>query len=477
MLCATISGPSFSEAKQQLLYSLPLVDSIELRIDYLLSLSPNQLKHLVSLAKKPILTLRKHTSFSETVWVERTMELAKLQPDYLDIDKDFPKTALKRIQNQYPDIKIILSYHSETSEHVPDIYNKMLKQQAHHYKIAITSTKSIDTLRCIQIKKSLPENTTLLCMGNEGIASRILSPLIKNAINYASGINAPKVAPGQLSIEDLLAYNYSNLSSEASIYGLIGNPVDRSISHLSHNKLFSELQLQVSYIKILLSSHELKEFFSLARDLPFRGLSVTMPLKTDVLDYIDILDTSVKHCQSCNTLVFNNNKITGYNTDGSGLLNLLKRKNIALQNTHVAIVGSGGAAMAIATTFADSGAHISIFNRTEANAKKLAELCNGNAFPLSSLSENHNVDILILCLPPNVEIPEVFPPVIIDINTLPKETAYTKKAKNQGCQILYGYEMFAEQALLQFSLWFPKKLSEEDSKRFRISVENIVNAM
>ncbi|QVE49255.1 bifunctional 3-dehydroquinate dehydratase/shikimate dehydrogenase [Chlamydia crocodili] len=477
MLCATISGPSFSEAKQQLLHSLPLVDSIELRIDCLLSLSLDQLKHLVSLAKKPILTLKKHASLSESVWVERTMELAKLQPDYLDIDKDFPKEALRNIQNQYPNIKIILSYHSKTSEYVPNLYNDMLKQQAHHYKIAITSTKSIDTLRYIRIKKYLPENTTVLCMGNEGIASRILSPLMKNAINYASGINAPKVAPGQLSIEDLLAYNYANLSSESSIYGLIGNPVDRSISHLSHNKLFSELNMKMSYIKILLTSQELKDFFSLTRDLPFRGLSVTMPFKTDVLDYIDILDTSVKHCQSCNTLVFNNNKITGYNTDGSGLLNLLKRKNITLQNTHVAIVGSGGAAMAIATTFAYSGARISIFNRTEAHAKKLAELCNGNAFPLSSLSENLNIDILILCLPPNVEIPEVFSPVIIDINTLPKESHYTRKAKTKGCHILYGYEMFAEQALLQFSLWFPEKLSEEDNERFRISVENIVNAM
>lgn len=477
MLCATISGPSFFEAKQQLLHSLPFVDSIELRIDCLLSLSSDQLKHLVCLAKKPILTLRRHASLSEIAWVERTMELAKLQPDYLDIDKDFPKEALRKIRNQYPNIKIILSYHSQTSEHVPTLYNEMLKQQAHHYKIAITSTKSVDALRLIQIKKHLPENTTVLCMGNEGIASRILSPLMKNAINYASGIHAPKVAPGQLSIEDLLAYNYANLSSEARIYGLIGNPIDRSISHLSHNKLFSELHMKTSYIKILLSSADLKEFFSLTRDLPFGGLSVTMPFKTDVLDYIDVFDPSVKHCQSCNTLVFNENKITGHNTDGLGLLNLLKRKNIAVHNTHVGIVGSGGAAKAIATTFAYSGACISIFNRTEENGKKLAELCNGNAFPLSSLSEKHAIDILILCLPPHVKIPEIFPPVVIDINTLPKESPYTRKAKAQGCHVLYGYEMFAEQALLQFSLWFPGSLSQDDSERFRINVENIVNTM
>ncbi len=477
MLCATISGPTFAEAEQQLLHSLPLVDSIELRIDYLLSLSSDELKHLIALAKKPILTLRKNPSLSEIAWIERTIQLAKLQPEYLDIDKDFPKEALAKIQKNYPNIKIILSYHSDTSEHIPNLCNEMLRRQAHHYKIAITSTKSIDTLRCIQIKKHLPENTTLLCMGNAGIASRILSPLMKNAINYASGINAPKVAQGQLSIEDLLAYNYTNLSSESHIYGLIGNPVDRSISHLSHNKLFSELQLNMSYIKILLTPYELNEFFSLTRDLPFGGLSVTMPFKTDVLEYIDILDPSVQQCQSCNTLVFRDNKIAGYNTDGLGLLNLLKRKNILLQNKHVGIVGSGGAAKAIATTFADSGAQISIFNRTKTHAEKLSVLCHGQAFPLNALSENHNIDILILCLPPDVEIPEIYPPVIIDINTLPKESLYTKKAKERGCQILYGYEMFAEQALLQFSLWFPDKLSQENREQFRLSVENIINAM
>lgn len=157
MLCATISGPTFAEAKQQLLHSLPLVDSIELRIDCLLSLSSNELKHLVSLAKKPILTLRKHTSLSEIAWIERTLQLAELQPEYLDIDKDFPKEALAKIQKNYPKIKIILSYHSETSEHIPNLCKEMLRQQAHHYKIAITSTKSTDTLRCIQIKNTCPK--------------------------------------------------------------------------------------------------------------------------------------------------------------------------------------------------------------------------------------------------------------------------------------------------------------------------------
>ncbi|EPP39011.1 shikimate / quinate 5-dehydrogenase family protein, partial [Chlamydia psittaci 84-8471/1] len=78
-------------------------------------------------------------------------------------------------------------------------------------------------------------------------------------------------------------------------------------------KLFSELQLNMSYIKILLTPYELNEFFSLTRDLPFGGLSVTMPFKTDVLEYIDILDPSVQQCQSCNTLVFRDNKIAGYN--------------------------------------------------------------------------------------------------------------------------------------------------------------------
>ncbi|WP_348662936.1 bifunctional 3-dehydroquinate dehydratase/shikimate dehydrogenase [Chlamydia vaughanii] len=477
MLCATVSGPSFIEAQQQILHSRSFVDSIELRIDYLLSLSNNEITELVALAKQPILTLKKHPSFSEDLWIQRVIDLAKLGPEYLDIDKDFPQEALKHIRKKYPNVKIILSFHSDTEEHISNLYDEMAKQEAHHYKIAITPKSSLNTFRYIKIKKQLPNNTTVLCMGTSGTASRILSPIINNGINYAAAINAPKAAPGQLSLPDLLAYNYFGLSSESRIYGLIGNPVDRSISHISHNKLFSDLHLPASYIKILLETQELKEFVSLTRELPFGGLSVTMPFKTAILDFIDVLDVSAKNCQSCNTLVFNNNEITGYNTDGQGLLNLLKNKNIKLHATQVGIVGSGGSAKAIATTLASSGANIHIFNRTEAHAKELAELCCGKAFPLSALSHHSPIDILILCVPPNVEIPEVFPPVIIDINTLPKESNYTKKAKEHGCQILYGYEMFAQQALLQFSLWFPEKISQKDQETFLLNVENTVSTM
>ncbi|ANG65806.1 bifunctional 3-dehydroquinate dehydratase/shikimate dehydrogenase [Chlamydia gallinacea] len=477
MLCATISGPSFKEAQQQILHSLPFVDSIELRIDYLLSLSEEEIHELIILAKHPILTLKRLAHTPQEVWVQQVMNLARLQPEYLDIDYTFPKEALNHIRKYYPKIKILLSFHSDTYEHLPTIYKNLAQTPAHEYKLAISPRNSLETFHCLQYKNHLPENTTLLCMGEVGIPSRILSPLIKNKKNYTAAPYSSPVAPGQLPLKELLTYNYANLSEKSQIYGLIGNPIDRSISHISHNQLFANLHLSASYIKILLEFHELEAFISLSRELPFRGLSVTTPFKTEIINYIDVLDPSVHQCQACNTLVFKNNTLIGYNTDGLGMIHLLNAKGISLKNSRLGIVGAGGAAKAIALACAHAGANISIFNRSSTPGIQLANLCGGSFFPLNELSPTQAIDILILCLPPNTPFPEIFPPIILDINTLPKESTYTKKAKHRGCYILYGYELFAQQALLQFALWLPTPLSQHQHDEFLIHIENIMHSV
>ncbi|AHK63359.1 Shikimate dehydrogenase (NADP(+)) [Chlamydia avium] len=477
MLCAIINGPSFIEAKQQILNSLPFVESIELRIDHLSSLSEEEIHKLVVLAKKPILTLKQIESIPHETWVKQVINLAKFHPEYLDIDYSFPKDALSHIQRCYPDIKILLSFHSDTHVHLPTIYKNMLKIPAHEYKLAVSPTSSLETFHYIRYKNQLPENTTLICMGDIGVPSRILSPLMKNKRNYISAPHVPPIAPGQLSLDKLLDYNYTHLSEKSHIYGLIGNPVNRSISHISHNKLFSDLKLSASYIKILLAPEELEPFITLSQELPFKGLSITMPFKTKILKYIDVLDSSATQCQACNTLVFKNKTLIGYNTDGLGAIRLFSNKGISIKGSRIGIIGAGGTAKAIASACAHLGADIYIFNRSIAPGAHLADLCGGSFFPLNELSNKHLIDILILCLPPEVSFPEIFPPTILDVNTLPKESSYIKKAKQKGCRILYGYELFAQQALLQFSLWFPKTISQQHCDQFLVYIENIMNSM
>ncbi|WP_201457103.1 bifunctional 3-dehydroquinate dehydratase/shikimate dehydrogenase [Chlamydia sp. 17-3921] len=477
MLCATISGPSFSKAKQQILDSLPLVDSIELRIDAMPNLSNKELSSLIAIAKSPICTFKKSLAPSTATWIKKIQELAALSPTYLDIDKDFPIEVLQQIQKSYPNIKIILSYHSEKNENLHEIHCEMLSTPANYYKIVVSPETTIETLKYMKSAYSLPKNTTTLCLGEQGLASRIFSPLVGNAINYAAGVHTFPVAPGQPYIQDLLAYNYKNISKGASIYGLIGSPIDRSLSHITHNKLFSKLNLNASYIKLAITPEQLSEFFRVAKNLPFQGLSVTMPLKTTVLNYVDILDDTAKQCGSVNTLIFREGVTFGHNTDGLGILNLLNLHKIPIKNQHIAILGAGGAAKAIATTLANHGAQIHIFNRTRQHTEELAQRCNGKAYSLQEFKEFSYSDMVINTLPSNIDFPWRFPPIVIDINTLPKETHYTRIAKQQGSFVLYGYEMFIEQALLQFALWFPKILSQKFCNFFRKDVQNLMNSL
>ncbi|EPP34669.1 shikimate 5-dehydrogenase [Chlamydia ibidis] len=474
MLCATISGPSFLEAKTQILHSLPLVDAIELRVDRFSEVSNNELASLVRLAKRTILTFQKPIQLTRAQWVLKIQELADLCPDYLDVDKSFPKNILNRIRSKHPQIKIILSHHSNTWEPINELYNVISKTQVDYYKIAVTPQSSLETLQCMCQKQSLPDNVTAICMGNYGIPARVLSPLVNNNINYSSGIGAPQAAPGQLSVTELLSYNYSNLTPDANIYALIGNPVNRSISHRSHNHFFSLLGISASYVKILLNAEELPEFFKLAHQLNFKGVSVTMPLKTEVLKHVDILDPTVLSCQSCNTLVFDQNKIVGYNTDGLGLLNLMCNYGISIKNKSIAILGAGGAAKAIATTLSRFGGNVYIFNRSKPARDELADLCSGKSFPLDMLSDAFPIDIIINCLPPNIPFKEIFAPIVIDINTQSRTSPYLEKSREYGSVVLYGYQMFMEQALLQFAFWFPGRLSPTLCAQFRQEVTRIM---
>lgn len=473
MLCATVNGPSFADAKKQVLDSLPFVDIIELRTDALFSLSDEEIRTLMALARRTMLTVKKYHDLPDHMWIQRTLDLAKLRPTYLDIEYTFPRHALAYIQQHYPTIKIQLSFHGEGEDDLSALYQRMCAIPADAYKIAVTSTNSIDTLRCMQMKYSLPKNTTVLCMGDAGIPSRILSPIIDNHINYVAAVGALPSAPGQMSLSDLLNYNYTQLHSSSSIYGLIGNPIHYSISHLSHNQAFAQLAIPSSYIKMPLQPCELPHFLSLARQLPFKGISVTRPFKTQILNHIDSMDDSVTRSQSCNTLVFQDHTITGYNTDGLGVIRLFQRKGISIKNAHIAIIGSGGAARAIAYECAYRGAHMSIFSRNEREGNSLATLCSGTFSPLSPRIKGH-FDITILCTPPHVDLPTISTSVLLDINTLPQKSSYTEQARQRGCSILYGYEMFAQQALLQFSLWFPHKIPSIFCETFTKNIENIL---
>ncbi|MGZ3732411.1 MAG: shikimate dehydrogenase, partial [Parachlamydiaceae bacterium] len=240
------------------------------------------------------------------------------------------------------------------------------------------------------------------------------------------------------------------------------------ISDFSHNALFSRLGYNAIYVKMAIQPHEIGSFLYYAKQLGFQGLSVTMPLKEQLLPYLDSIDPSAQEIGAINTLFFTDNHIHGYNTDGIGALNALE-KCCPVNGKHLVLIGAGGAARAIAYEAIRRGAKVTIVNRNATKALELAKELNCMGMGLNQMASlsKQGYNVLINCTPHPLAIPqnEILPNCIaMDIVTKPKESAFLKAAKAQGCRIIYGYNMFIEQALGQFQLWFKDSFDLQNNR-------------
>lgn len=475
MLCVVIKGPSITEAIHQIETALKYADLVELRLDFFNSLETETLKHLRGKFSIPmIFTLRSQQQGgnyqqSENCRLDQIRQLAALNPEYLDLESHIPRPFIEEIARKHPQIKVILSSHNftETPQDLESLYCEMKRSPAHFYKIAVTAHNAVDALRLVSWAKKSDNQLIAISMGLYGQLSRILGPVIGNPITYASLDSESLTAPGQLSAKTLRErYHYRSLTPRTAIYGLIGDPVDLSISDETHNHFMRVCGLEAVYVKIPVKATELSEFLQLAKQLPFSGMSVTMPLKECILPYLDRIDPHALEVGAVNTLLFQNGKITGFNTDGKGALNAIAKKMV-IQGKQVVVVGAGGAAKAIAYEINQRGGSVTIINRDEDKAKELATRVHGHAKGLEQMSEcaKKGYDVLINCtpLPLPIAFEDILPQALVmDIKTKPKDTPFLKCALEKKCPVVYGYEMFVHQAVIQFTLWFKERVNASE---------------
>lgn len=137
---------------------------------------------------------------------------------------------------------------------------------------------------------------------------------------------------------------------QESIYGLVGYPVEHSLSPVMHNSAFAELGVPAEYKLFSLREEELDEFFEALRDKdsPIFGLNITVPYKEKVIKYLDSMSPYAQRVRAVNTIVISNNReLTGHNTDGPGFLAHLQELNFEIQSKRVAVIGAGGVCRAI----------------------------------------------------------------------------------------------------------------------------------
>lgn len=167
------------------------------------------------------------------------------------------------------------------------------------------------------------------------------------------------------------------------IYGIFGDPIEHSLSPAMQNAAFKALGLDACYHAFRVSKERLKDAILGAEAMGFGGLNLTIPLKEKALEIVSP-DDLAKAIGAVNTVSFGG-EIRGYNTDGAGASMALEQAGVRINGSRVLIIGAGGAAKAIAYTFARDGAEIMVANRSSARAIELAGHVSGEAYGLDSL--------------------------------------------------------------------------------------------
>lgn len=264
-----------------------------------------------------------------------------------------------------------------------------------------------------------------------------------------------------------------DIDTRTQFCGVIGNPVGHSLSPAIHNAAFRTLRLNFVYLawQVEAIGEAIKGLRALGN---FRGASVTIPHKVAAIPFLDRVEQTAQRIGAINTIVAEKGELTGYNTDATGALRALKMGGVALTGKRIVVLGSGGAARAIAFALAaESGAEkLTLLGIEDVERTRLAQDIRSTTVVTvedSYLDESTlrrvlpAAHILIHCTPvgmsPKVEatcVPAslLHPDLaVMDIVYNPLETRLLKDAKHVGCKTIPGLEMFLNQAVAQFELW------------------------
>ncbi|HIY62828.1 MAG TPA: shikimate dehydrogenase [Candidatus Mediterraneibacter stercoripullorum] len=254
------------------------------------------------------------------------------------------------------------------------------------------------------------------------------------------------------------------INGHTRLYALIGSPVGHSGSPAMYNYSFQKLGIDCAYLAFDVPLEKTAEAVAALRTLHAGGFNVTMPCKTAVAGLVDRLSPAAELVGACNTVVVEDDgSLTGHITDGIGFVRNLREHGVEVNGSRIVLIGTGGAATAIAVQAAlDQAAEIMIFNRRDeffANGEKTVEKIR-NAVPevkvtISDL-ENEKLlaeaagrsDILInatragmsplenmMPVPESILRPEL---AVADVVYNPRETLLIRKAREAGCRAAVG---------------------------------------
>jgi shikimate dehydrogenase len=253
------------------------------------------------------------------------------------------------------------------------------------------------------------------------------------------------------------------ITGRTKLTGLYGYPVEHTLSPLMHNAAFEHLGLDYCYLPFSVHPDSLKSAVEAIRALNLAGVNVTIPHKESVIPYLENVNEEALFIGAVNTIVNQDGRLTGYNTDGRGFMRSLAENNVSPDNKNILIVGAGGASRAIGYYLSQKADQLFLFDIDKIKLEKLASDLSeirDNISVLNDTADLGHFDVLINATPLGLKTTD---PVPFDVSILSshqtvcdliyKKTPLLSHAAQKGCKTIDGLGMLLWQGVLAFELW------------------------
>ena len=362
-------------------------------------------------------------------------------------------------------VGVILSFHDfKATKRLEETFAAMKQYPADFYKVVSTATTLYDNVQMMKFVQghSAQHEMVGLCMGEQGIISRVLGVRAGSVFTFAAATRGEETAPGQVTASELRdTYRIEMVDAATQVYGVAGDPVSHSMSPIMMNAAFR--RETVNAVFLALHAKTMKDLMACAPDIPIRGLSITMPYKQNIVESLSNSDALTKQVGACNTVVRSQDaKLYGFNTDVAGVVVPLEQR-ITLQGAKILVVGAGGVARAAVFGLKNKGAEVFIVNRTPEKGQALAKQTKAKYVKRAELAKM-SFDVIINATPLGMgsnrqsplEDKELNTKILFDLVYVPAETKLMKMARAKNIQVIPGLEMFVQQGARQFEIWSGK---------------------
>ena len=486
-LCVAITGATSAELIQKATNSLQDSNFLEFRLDYLttpVSALP---------AIKAFLT--EHPTATAIATCRRSSDggrFAGKLSEELDIlikaaavgcqIVDLPLQSAEALRRSDYDrlkqtgVAILLSHHDFLiTKDLEQIAQRAVQFSPDFIKIVPTAKHLSDNLLLIRFLEKMADSTNIvgICMGDAGVISRVLGVRAGSAFTFAAAGEGDETAPGQITTRTLLdVYRIDQVDAATKVYGVAGTPVSHSLSPLMLNTAFRRETINAVYLA--LQTNKIQDLLKLVHEIPLQGFSVTMPLKAEILPFLQQTDPLTAKIGACNTVLrAQDGKLYGFNTDVAGIVTPLEKRISNLKGSRALVLGAGGAARAAIFGLKAKGAEVYILNRTVETAQKLARQAGAKVIKREQLLKT-DFDVIINATPVGMiggkagsplTVEELRTKLVFDLVYKPIETPLLRLARQQNIAVITGLEMFVQQGARQFEIWTGKPAPEEEMLR------------